>query len=86
MAKKLLLIIAGIALLLVGAVADCFILSFRAIARKARLEWTSLTAESTGEHDKIDKLRGLNISFTTSATNDAEGRALLAAFNFPFKN
>ena len=38
------------------------------------------------DYDKIDKLRGLNISFTTSATNDAEGRALLAAFNFPFKN
>ena len=38
------------------------------------------------DYDKIDKLRGLNISFTTSATNDDEGRALLAAFNFPFKN
>ena len=38
------------------------------------------------DYDKIDKLRGLNISFTTSATNDEEGRALLAAFNFPFKN
>ncbi len=38
------------------------------------------------DYDKIDKLRGLNISFTTSATNDEEGRALLAAFSFPFKN
>ena len=42
--------------LLVGAVADCFILSFRAIARKARLDWTSLTCEATGELDKIEKL------------------------------
>ncbi len=38
------------------------------------------------DYDKIDKLRGMNISFTTSAVNDDEGRALLAAFNFPFKN
>ena len=38
------------------------------------------------DYDKIDKLRGLNISFTTTARNDDEGRALLAAFQFPFKN
>ncbi len=38
------------------------------------------------DYDKIDKLRGLNISITTSAANDEEGRALLSAFNFPFKN
>ena len=37
------------------------------------------------DYDRIDKLRGLNISITTSATNDDEGRALLAAFQFPFK-
>ena len=37
------------------------------------------------DYDKIDKLRGLNITFTTSATTDEEGRALLSAFNFPFK-
>jgi len=37
------------------------------------------------DYDKIDKLRGLNITFTTSAQTDEEGRALLAAFNFPFK-
>ncbi len=37
------------------------------------------------DYDKIDKLRGLNISITTSARNDDEGRALLAAFQFPFK-
>jgi large subunit ribosomal protein L5 len=38
------------------------------------------------DYDKIDKLRGLNVTFTTTAKNDEEGRALLAAFNFPFKN
>ncbi len=38
------------------------------------------------DYDKIDKLRGLNISITTTAANDEEGRALLSAFSFPFKN
>ena len=38
------------------------------------------------DYDKIDKLRGLNICITTSARNHEEGRALLSAFNFPFKN
>lgn len=38
------------------------------------------------DYDKIDKLRGMNITFTTTAKNDEEGRALLSAFNFPFKN
>jgi large subunit ribosomal protein L5 len=38
------------------------------------------------DYDKIDKLRGLNISITTTARNDDEGRALLSAFHFPFKN
>jgi large subunit ribosomal protein L5 len=37
------------------------------------------------DYDKIDKLRGLNISITTSARTDDEGRALLAAFQFPFR-
>ena len=37
------------------------------------------------EYDKIDALRGLNISITTSAKTDEEARALLAAFKFPFK-
>ncbi|MDH3449472.1 MAG: 50S ribosomal protein L5 [Gammaproteobacteria bacterium] len=37
------------------------------------------------DYDKIDKLRGLNISITTSARTDEEGRALLAAFQFPFR-
>ena len=38
------------------------------------------------EYDKIDALRGMNISITTTAKNDEEARALLAAFKFPFKN
>jgi large subunit ribosomal protein L5 len=38
------------------------------------------------DYDKIDKLRGLNICITTSARNHEEGRALLSAFSFPFKN
>ena len=38
------------------------------------------------EYDKIDVLRGLNISITTSAKNDDECKALLTAFKFPFKN
>jgi large subunit ribosomal protein L5 len=37
------------------------------------------------DYDKIDKLRGLNISITTTARTDDEGRALLAAFQFPFR-
>jgi large subunit ribosomal protein L5 len=38
------------------------------------------------DYDKIDTLRGMDITITTSARNDEEGRALLAAFNFPFRN
>jgi large subunit ribosomal protein L5 len=37
------------------------------------------------EYDKIDTLRGLNISITTTAKTDDEARALLAGFRFPFK-
>ena len=38
------------------------------------------------EYDKIDALRGLNISITTTAKSDDEAKALLAAFRFPFRN
>ena len=38
------------------------------------------------DYDKIDALRGLNISITTTAKSDDEAKALLAAFKFPFKN
>jgi len=37
------------------------------------------------DYDKIDKIRGLDITITTSASTDDEGRALLRAFNFPFR-
>jgi large subunit ribosomal protein L5 len=37
------------------------------------------------EYDKIDALRGMNITITTTAKTDAEAKALLAAFKFPFK-
>jgi large subunit ribosomal protein L5 len=37
------------------------------------------------DYDKVDKIRGLDITITTSARTDDEGRALLRAFNFPFK-
>ena len=37
------------------------------------------------EYDKIDKLRGMDITITTNAVNDDQGRALLRAFGFPFK-
>ena len=38
------------------------------------------------EYDKVDALRGLNISITTTAKTDEECKALLAGFRFPFKN
>jgi large subunit ribosomal protein L5 len=38
------------------------------------------------DYDKIDVLRGMDIVITTTAKNDEEGRALLSAFNFPFKS
>jgi large subunit ribosomal protein L5 len=38
------------------------------------------------EYDKVDAVRGLNISVTTTAKTDEEAKALLAGFKFPFKN
>lgn len=38
------------------------------------------------EYDKIDAVRGMNISITTSAKTDEEAKALLSAFSFPFRN
>ncbi|MGO2168887.1 50S ribosomal protein L5, partial [Pseudoalteromonas sp.] len=37
------------------------------------------------DFDKVDRVRGMDITITTSAKSDEEGRALLEAFNFPFK-
>jgi len=38
------------------------------------------------DYDKIDALRGMNITITTTAKTDEEARALLSAFSFPFRN
>jgi large subunit ribosomal protein L5 len=38
------------------------------------------------DYEKIDVIRGMDISIATTASNDEDGRALLAAFNFPFKS
>ncbi|WP_118878589.1 50S ribosomal protein L5 [Haemophilus haemolyticus] len=37
------------------------------------------------DYDKVDRVRGLDITITTTGKNDEEGQALLAAFNFPFR-
>jgi len=65
---------------------------FRGLSAKAfdgqgnyNLGMTEQIAFPEIDYDKIDKLRGLNISITTSARTDDEGRALLAAFQFPFR-
>jgi large subunit ribosomal protein L5 len=38
------------------------------------------------DYDKIDKIRGMNVTVTTTANTDAEALALLRAFDFPFRN
>jgi large subunit ribosomal protein L5 len=38
------------------------------------------------DYDKIDTIRGMDITITTSARTDEEGRALLGAFNFPIRS
>lgn len=47
--------------LLVAAVADCFVLTFRAVARVSKLPWTSLTCDATGTLDRVERVT----SFTT---------------------
>jgi len=42
--------------MLVGAIANCFVLSFRAIARAAKLEWLTLECEAEGDLNKVEKL------------------------------
>ena len=42
--------------LLTGAVADCFILTFRAVARASKLRWTALHCEITGTLDRVEKV------------------------------
>ena len=55
--------------LLVASVADCFILSFRAIARASRLEWTSLSCSVDGELDRVDRVTRF-VGFHVRATLD----------------
>jgi organic hydroperoxide reductase OsmC/OhrA len=52
--------------MLVGAIANCFILSFRAIARTARLEWTDLECTAEGTLDKLGKFNQFT-AFTVRA-------------------
>lgn len=53
--------------LLVAAVADCFILTFRAIARASKLEWSGLASSATGVLDRVERVNRFT-SFTVSAT------------------
>ena len=69
--------------LLVGAVADCFILTFRVVARTADLSWISLECDVTGKLDRVDRVpqfTSLNITahLVVSRGEDAErGRRAL---------
>jgi len=69
--------------LLVGAVADCFVLSFRAIARAARLDWRSLDCEAVGVLDKVERVTQfthfeVRADLTVAAgTNEEKARRLL---------
>jgi len=61
--------------LLVAAVANCFILTFRAIARASRFEWTALSCDVTGVLDKIDKVTqfdrfDISVTLTVPAGSD----------------
>ena len=57
-----------------------------AAPKLARLQAIYREKSSPDLIDKVDALRGLNISITTTAKSDDECKALLAAFKFPFKN
>lgn len=63
--------------LLVAAIADCFVLSFRAIARTARLDWMTLECEVDGELDKIEKFTqftGFKVKATLTIPNAADNK------------
>lgn len=65
--------------LLLAAVADCFVLSFRAVAAASKFEWISLTCETTGTLDRIDRQTRfteiLNKATLTVPTGSDENRA-----------
>lgn len=59
--------------LMMGAVADCFILTFRAIARASKLEWQALTVEATGTLDRVDRktqFTDIGLSIAVTVTGD----------------
>jgi len=61
--------------LLVAAIADCFILTFRAIARASRLEWISLSCDVTGKLDKLDRVTqfaGFDINATLTVPGGSD--------------
>ena len=66
--------------LLVAAVADCFVLSFRAIARASKFDWTSLKCEVDGTLDRIERVTqftGFRVTATLElASADDEAKAL----------
>ncbi len=70
--------------LLVAAVADCFVLSFRAIARASKLEWTNLECSVDGKLDKVDRVTRFTDFTVTAAlevpagTDAAKAERLLA--------
>src|SRR5689334_21294158 len=79
--------------LFVAAVGDCFILTFRSIARRSRLPWTSLRCEVTGTLDRVERVTqftafdvhadlevpaGTNIDLARSTLEKAEHHCLIA--------
>ena len=70
--------------LLVASVADCFVLTFRAIARLSNLPWISLTCDVTGTLDRVDRVTQftefrVHASLTVpEGTDDARARQVLA--------
>jgi peroxiredoxin-like protein len=61
--------------LLVAAIADCFVLSFRAIARASKLEWTALECEATGTLDRVDRVTlftHMNVSAALTIPPDSD--------------
>ena len=70
--------------LLVAAVADCFMLTFRAIARLSKLPWTSLTCDVTGTVDRIDRVTQFTAFLVRAqlqvpaGANEEQARRLLA--------
>lgn len=63
--------------LVMAAVADCFVLSFRAISRASKVDWNSISCEATGTLDRVDRKTlfteiGLNVSVTAPSGVDRE--------------